>query len=148
MKKYLALLLTMIMVLSLATGCGSKKETGPIRIGVIAPLSGGGTSYGINIQYGTKMAIDEINKDGGINGRKLEMVIVDDATNPSEAVTAMQKLVDQEKVDVVVGGWGSSQVLAAIPVNEKAEVPYIVVGGTNAAIANVDNKWTFQVISV
>ncbi len=145
MKKVLALLLAVIMVCSLA-GCGSKSDSGPIKVGVIAPLSGGGTSYGINIQYGAQMAIDEINADGGIKGRKLEMVIVDDATNPSEAVTAMQKLVDQEKVDVVVGGWGSSQVLAAIPVNEKAEVPYIVVGGTNAAIANKDNEWTFQVI--
>lgn len=146
MKKALALLMVVIMIFSMTTGCSSKKDTGPIRIGVIAPLSGGGTSYGINIEYGAKMAIDEINNDGGINGRKLEMVVVDDATNPSEAVTAMQKLVDQENVDVVVGGWGSSQVLAAIPVNEKAEVPYIVVGGTNAAIASVDNKWTFQVI--
>ena len=146
MKKVVALLLIFIIACSFTMGCSRKADSGLIKVGVIAPLSGGGTSYGLNIQYGAKMAIDEINADGGINGRKLEMVIVDDATNPSEAVTAMQKLVDQEKVDVVVGGWGSSQVLAAIPINEKAEVPYIVVGGTNAGIASVNNKWTFQVI--
>lgn len=146
MKRVFAIVLVALMICSLVTGCASKSDAGPIRIGVIAPLSGGGTSYGINIQYGAEMAINEINEAGGINGRKLEMVIVDDATNPSEAVTAMQKLVDQEEVDVVVGGWGSSQVLAAIPVNEKAGVPYIVVGGTNAAIASVENEWTFQVI--
>ena len=60
------------------------------------------------------------------------MSIVDDATNPAESVTAIKRLIDYDKVDVIVGGWGSSQVLACQPVVEKEKVPYIIVGATNA----------------
>ncbi len=127
------------------TGCG-KKDDKPIKIGVIAPLSGAGTSYGIGIRQGAEMAIEEINADGGIHGRKLEMAVVDDATNPAEAVTAIQRLIDLDNVDIIVGGWGSSQVLACQPVAEKAGVPYIIVGATNPKITTTANHWTFAVI--
>jgi len=172
MKRTATIFLTVIMTIALLTACQPSgqsaassqsstaapassdaagggtppADTTPIKIGVIAPLSGAGTSYGIGIKQGAEMAIDEINAEGGINGRPVEMKIVDDATNPAESVTAIQRLIDHEEVDIIVGGWGSSQVLAAIPVSEKSGVPYIVVGATNAAITTTDNYWTFAVI--
>lgn len=117
-----------------------------IRLGVIAPLSGGGTSYGIGIKRGAEMAVGEINAAGGINGRQIKIYIVDDASNPAESVSAMQRLISQDHVDVIVGGWGSSQVLAHQATVERAGVPYIIVGATNPKITTTKNKWTFRVI--
>lgn len=116
-----------------------------IRLGVIAGMSGPGTSYGIGIRQGAEMAVKEINDAGGIKGRKINLVVVDDASNPAQSVTAMQRLVN-DKVDLIVGGWGSSQVLANMEVAERAGVPYIVVGATNPKITTEKNKWTYRVI--
>lgn len=117
-----------------------------IKLGVIAGMSGPGTSYGIGIRQGAEMAVKEINAAGGVKGRKITLVVVDDASNPAQSVTAMQRLVN-EKVDLIVGGWGSSQVLANMEVSERAGIPYIVVGATNPKITTEKNKWTFRVIA-
>lgn len=116
-----------------------------VKLGVIAGMSGVGTSYGIGIQQGAEMAVKEINESGGVGGEKIKLVVVDDASNPAQSVTAMQRLIS-EGVDVIVGGWGSSQVLANMEVSERAGVPYVVVGATNPLITNDKNKWTFRVI--
>src|SRR5690242_1640265 len=102
-----AALLTAVVSLSLVafalTGCSAAGGgSGPIKLGVIAPLSGGGTSYGLGIKQAAEMAVDEINQAGGIKGRKIDMVVVDDASDPAQSVTAMNRLLDQEKSDVIV----------------------------------------------
>ncbi|WP_161993216.1 ABC transporter substrate-binding protein [Lacisediminimonas profundi] len=127
-------------------GCDSGSKDTPIKLGVIAPLSGGGTSYGLGIKQGAEMAVEEINAAGGVNGRKINLVVVDDASDPAQSVTAMKRLVDNEKVDVIVGGWGSSQVLAHQGTVEKEGVPYVIVGATNPKITKEGNKWSFRVI--
>ena len=135
------------VVLLLVGGVVAQGHAGtPIKLGVVAPLSGPGTSYGLGIKQGAEMAVDEINKAGGVAGRQIQLVVVDDASNPGQSVTAMQRLVSQEAVDLVIGGWGSSQVLANMEVSERAGVPYIVVGATNPKITTTKNKWTFRVI--
>lgn len=116
-----------------------------IKLGVVAGMSGPGTSYGIGIRQGAEMAVKEINAAGGIKGRKISLVVVDDASNPAQSVSAMQRLVS-DGVDLVVGGWGSSQVLANMEVAERSGLPYIVVGATNPKITTEKNKWTFRVI--
>lgn len=116
-----------------------------IKLGVIAGMSGPGTSYGIGIRQGAEMAVKEINASGGVKGRKISLVVVDDASNPAQSVTAMQRLVS-DGVDLIVGGWGSSQVLANMEVAERAGIPYIVVGATNPKITTDKNKWTYRVI--
>lgn len=116
-----------------------------VKLGVIAGMSGVGTSYGIGIQQGAEMAVKEINDAGGVGGQKIKLVVVDDASNPAQSVTAMQRLVNEE-ADIIVGGWGSSQVLANMEVSERAGIPYVVVGATNPRITSEKNKWTFRVI--
>lgn len=150
-KRSMTFMLSIVLCGLLLTGCGGGSQApaankGDIKLGVIAPLSGAGTSYGIGIKQGAEMAVDEINAAGGINGRKIKMITVDDATNPAESVTAIKRLIEHENVDVIVGGWGSSQVLAGQPVVEKAGVPYIIVGATNPKLTTEKNHWTFAVI--
>jgi branched-chain amino acid transport system substrate-binding protein len=139
MKKLCASFATVGLLLA------AEPASAEIKLGVIAGMSGAGTSYGIGIQQGAEMAIKEINEADGIGGEKIKLVIVDDASNPAQSVTAMQRLIS-EGVDVIVGGWGSSQVLANMEVSERAGIPYVVVGATNPRITSDKNKWTFRVI--
>lgn len=117
----------------------------PISIGVIAGITGLGASYGVGIIQGAEMAVRDINAAGGIHGRPLQLMIVDDATSPPHSAIAMRKLTTSQ-VSVIVGGWGSPQVLANLEIAEQAGVPYIVVGATNPRVTTTANRWTFRVI--
>lgn len=140
--------LTMLAVaLTLCVGAASAQESKPdIKLGTVIPLSGAGASYGASIQQGLDMAAREINAAGGINGRKITLDVADDASDPAQSVIALQRLVN-DKDDLVIGGWGSSQVLADMAVAERAGLPYIVVGASNPRITTSANKWTFRTLT-
>jgi branched-chain amino acid transport system substrate-binding protein len=121
-------------------------KPGDIKLGMIAGMSGGGASYGASIRQGVEMAMQELNDAGGIHGHKLALDVADDASDPAQSVIAMQRLVN-DNVDLVVGGWGSSQVLANMEVAERAGMPYIVVGASNPRITTSRNKWTFRTLT-
>jgi len=116
-----------------------------ITLGVIAGTSGHGASYGLGIVRGAQMAVEEINATGGIDARKIKLIVVDDASSPARSAIAMRRLVSAD-VDLIVGGWGSSQVLAHMDIAEQSGIPYIVVGATHPRITSATNKWTFRVI--
>lgn len=116
-----------------------------ITLGVIAGISGLGASYGVGLTQGAEMAALEINAAGGINGRAIKLMITDDASSPARSAVAMRRLVAAD-VSLIVGGWGSAQVLANMDIAEQAGVPYIVTGATHPQITNARNKWTFRVI--
>ncbi|HET6607864.1 MAG TPA: ABC transporter substrate-binding protein [Rhodopila sp.] len=137
--------LGMAIVASFLTFCRPAAAQ-DIKLGMIAGLSGFGASYGASIQQGVEMAMKEINDAGGINGHKLVEDIADDASDPAQSVLAMQRLVN-DKIDIVVGGWGSSMVLANMEVAERAGLPYIVVGASNPRITTSRNKWTFRILT-
>jgi branched-chain amino acid transport system substrate-binding protein len=129
--------LTVISVLAFAPAAHAQD----IKVGLITGLSGGGASYGASMRQGVEMAMQEVNDAGGIKGHKLTLDVADDASDPAQSVLAMQRLVN-DQVDIVVGGWGSSQVLANMEVAERAGMPYIVAGASNPRITNSRNKWS------
>jgi len=116
-----------------------------ITLGVIAGMTGPGASYGHGIAQGAEMAVREINAAGGINGRKLKLLVVDDASSPARSAIAMRRLA-ASNVDMIVGGWGSPQVLANMDIAEQSGIPYLVVGATHPQITSAKNHWTFRVI--
>ena len=96
----------------------------PIKIGLVAALSGGSAKSGEGITRGLTVAIDEINAAGGLlNGRKLELVSRDDESNPSKGQLAARELIDQQKVAVVFGGIDSPVALAIVQIASQAQVP-------------------------
>jgi branched-chain amino acid transport system substrate-binding protein len=106
-KKILTLVLAMVMIMSLAlTGCGGGGgETGgdeTYKIGVIAPLTGNVSVYGIAVKNAAELAKDEINAAGGIGGKMVELVIMDDKGDSTEGVSAFNKLVS-DGITVVLG---------------------------------------------
>ena len=116
-----------------------------ITLGVIAGITGLGASYGRGIVQGAEMAVRDVNAAGGIDGRKLKLLVADGASQPARSTLAMRRLVAAD-VALVVGGWGSPQVLANLDVAEQAGIPYIVVGATHPGITSKKNRWTFRVI--
>jgi branched-chain amino acid transport system substrate-binding protein len=94
----------------------------PYKIGTIQPLSGAGAAGGKTSLVGVEMAVDRINKSGGINGRPVELLVADDESRPDVGRRKAQKLVDDDKIDAQVGGFLSNICLACMPVWEEAKI--------------------------
>ena len=76
-------------------------QQGPIKIGAMYPLTGGGAVYGVPAMAGHQLAVEELNAKGGIMGRKIELIERDDKLNPAAASSTMKELITKDKVDIV-----------------------------------------------
>ena len=117
------------------TSTGS--DTGDIKVGVYVDLTGQTSSFGQSTKNGIQLAIDEINAAGGVNGRKITLVIEDDQGRPEQAKTVISKLINQDKVIAVLGEVASSNSLAAAPVAQEAKIPMITPSSTNPKVTEV-----------
>jgi branched-chain amino acid transport system substrate-binding protein len=137
MKKNI-ILLSSVIFLVFIIGCAPAQQAakvgGPIKIGGIFPLTGDGAAYGTPIQRATMIAVNEINAQGGINGRPLSIVFEDGKCNPKDAVTAAQKLVSIDKVKVILGGACSGETLGASPITEENKVIILSPSSTSPDI--------------
>ena len=96
-----------------------------VKIGFNAPLTGFGAADGKSALTGAELAVDEANAAGGVNGRKIELVVYDDGAKPDQAVPVANKLIGQDGVKVAVSGSYSGATRAAAQVFQEAHVPYI-----------------------
>ncbi len=125
----------------------SAQSKEPIKIGVIAEES---AIAGAGISKGAQMAADAINAAGGVDGRKIELVVYDDHSSASDAVRAFQRAASQDKVVAVVGTYISEVALALQPWSGRTHVPFITTGAASNEISkNVHddyarNKYTFH----
>ena len=97
MKKFLGLLLAGAMLASSFTGCSGKTSSPDektLLIGGTGPLTGDYATYGISVQQGAQIAVDEINEKGGVNGYTIKLEVEDDQADPQQAVQAYAKLMD------------------------------------------------------
>jgi branched-chain amino acid transport system substrate-binding protein len=120
-----------------------------IVIGVAQPLSGPVAAQGTAVADGAEIAAAEINKAGGINGKKLTLVIEDDANDPATCVSIAQRFTTQIQPAAVMGGWGSSCTLAMQPVLERAQMPLLVETSSSDLVTSTEgegqgNEWTFR----
>lgn len=99
-----------------------------IRIGWLSSLTGPLSSAAIAENQGVQFAVEEINKAGGVNGRKLELVTRDTAGDPTKAVNLAKQLAFTEKVHFVIGPVNSGESLATVPIVSKAGIPNLVIG--------------------
>jgi ABC-type branched-subunit amino acid transport system substrate-binding protein len=117
-------------VLALCVGSGALAEDGPIKIGQFFDLTGGGASAAEAAQFGSEIAITEINAAGGIAGRKLQPFVADTQTDATVGVGEMKRLVQQEKVDIIVGPVISQVLMASAPVLDQGKVASIGATGS------------------
>ena len=134
MKHFVATLLTTALAgFVFATGAMADQS---LKIGWIGPLSGWGTFGGTAIMRGTALAIDHINAEGGVHGRKLELVTRDSAAKPEQAITVARDLIDREEVHALIGKFDSSSAKALNPVIHEGGVPMML--SIAAATKNIE----------
>lgn len=122
---------------------GASAQT--IKIGVNQPLTGPFAASGNYIVDGAKIAADEINAKGGVLGQKLQLVIEDNKSNPTEAAAVAEKLIQRDKVPVMMGAWGSSLTLAVLPKLMQNEVPMLVETSSSSKITRQGNPYVFRI---
>ncbi|HEX4998339.1 MAG TPA: ABC transporter substrate-binding protein [Terriglobia bacterium] len=105
-----------------------------IVIGEYGSLTGTSATFGISTKNGIEMAVDEINKAGGLLGKKVRVVVEDDQGRPEEAQTVVTKLITKDRVIAVLGEVASSRSLAAAPVAQTNGIPMISPSSTNPAV--------------
>mgnify|MGYP001562816432 CR=1 FL=1 len=109
---------------------------GSYKIGVMLALTGDAATYGLPEQQAIKIAIDEINFNGGVNGKSLLVVYEDGKCNPKDGNAAAQKLINIDKVKVIIGGSCSGETLGAAPIAEANKVILISPSSTSPDITN------------
>jgi len=100
-------------------------QKSPIQIGYLPALTGPSSSTGVGINRGVQLAVDEINKAGGVDGRPLELISRDTQSDPTKAVNGAAELTRGHKVSVVFGPVNSGEALAVVPLLARANVPQL-----------------------
>jgi branched-chain amino acid transport system substrate-binding protein len=138
------ILLTVVLVVLVGSGVFAAET---IKIGSLNALSGPFGVLGVDLSKAAKIAVDQINKDGGILGRKVEILIRDDETSPSTAARVARKLVLEDKVNFLVGVNGSPAGMAVAEVANRFKTIYLSSGGamTEAMTGKDCNRYTFRV---
>jgi branched-chain amino acid transport system substrate-binding protein len=123
------------------TGLAAAQE--PIRIGAFLSVTGPAAFLGDPEQKTLEMYVERINASGGVGGRKLQLVVYDDGGDADKARTFAKRLIEQDKVDVIVGGSTTGATMAAIPLVEQAQVPFVSLAGAVGIVEPV-KKWVFK----
>jgi len=112
-----------------------------LKIGVLLPLSGRQATFGRIQQKSVVMAAAEVNAGGGINGKKIELIVADTQSNPDMGRRAIERLIERDKVLVIVGGFSSTVTWAAISIAQTNKIPFLV----NSAAADkiTEQGWEF-----
>jgi branched-chain amino acid transport system substrate-binding protein len=116
---------------------------GSLKIGMVAPVTGPAAESGRYQIQGAKLAVEEINKAGGVLGRQIELVIEDDQTTNPGVVLAFSKLVENNDIPAFIGSVRSTQVHAMAPDIQRTGRP-VMIGGTDPRLTHMDNPWLFR----
>lgn len=160
-KKLLSLVGAGVLSLGLLAGCAPPKGAGEstssdpkkdsqkeeIKIGLVTQLSGGGALYGEQMKNGAELAVDEINKSGGISGKKLKLIVQDDQANPSESVKVTQRLVTEDGIDAWMGTLKSSDTITDVNITAKQNIPSLVPIAVADAITQSNLPNVFRNVS-
>ena len=126
---------------TLLTGLAGAQE--PIKVGSFLSVTGGAAFLGDPEQKTLELYVEKINAGGGVLGRKLQLVAYDSAGDAEKARTFAKRLIEQDKVDVIVGGSTTGETMAVVPLAEAAQIPFISLAGAVVIIEPV-KKWVFK----
>lgn len=137
--KRLSLALAMVLILSLFTGCSAQPATAPaptadsngtVKVGLDYELSGNVATYGQGLTAGIELAVEEINNNGGLLGKQVELVKADNKSDNAEAANVATKLITRDKVVAILGPATSGNTKGAVPVAMQHNVPLISASAT------------------
>lgn len=136
-----AILLSALAALVLAAGGATAAE--PIKVGSFLAVTGGASFLGDPEKKTLEMYVERINAGGGVNGRPIELVLYDSGTDAKKAASFVKRLIDNDKVDIILGGTTTGETMAVVPLIERAGIPFISFAGASVIIDPV-KKWVFK----
>ncbi len=134
MKKVLIGLVVAVLLLSFSLPSFAEE---PIKIGLITPLTGAVSTFGQSVRNSAVLAVDTINERGGIHGRMIDLIVLDDQGDATEAANATRRLIDRDEVVLIIGPVITPCVLAAAPIAQDAGIPLITPTGTGDTITEI-----------
>ncbi|WP_419992630.1 ABC transporter substrate-binding protein [Streptomyces boninensis] len=143
MRRFLPLVAVVALAVTACGGEAGSDGKGPIQVGFIESLSGNYAPLGTEAAKTVELAVDQINKAGGIGGRKIKLTTLDDKTAPDQAVVHFNKLKEQG-VDAIIGSTFSNSALAVEPLAEREKIPYISLAPADEQVAPIQ-RHTFVV---
>ena len=144
MKKYFVLSLFIVMMVFVFSAISFSAEK--ITFAVVAGMTGDSAGQGIQIKNGANLAVEEINKAGGVNGKQFEFIIGDDQENPNQGVIVAEKFSSNDNLLFVLGHDSSSTNMATLPVWSRVNLPVISPTSTNPKVTKMGFKNFFRLI--
>ncbi len=133
-----------ILALALSVGVALGQGQPPIKIGALFILSGNFAGYGKSGSQGAQLALEEINAQGGVLGRPLQLIVVDDQGNPEVGVREARRLILQEKVDFLFGVDSSAVSLAIAPLTDEYKIPLVVTHAATPTLTEQCRPYVFR----
>ncbi len=127
-----------LLLVAAVIGLGFAQAQGPVTIGILSPLTGGGAGTGLAQKAGFELALAEINAAGGVLGQPLRIIIEDDRSDPATGVAAFEKLMTEDGVEFVGGGFSSAVTLALVESFRTFQPIVSWIGGAASGIGNDD----------
>ncbi len=140
MRRLAVIIAVLVVVSAFAAPVMAAKE---IKIGGLFALSGKAAHVGIPTKQVANMVVDDINRNGGINGAKLTLVVADTRSEPAQAVVALKKLVQKDKVVAICGPTTTGEIMACLPTIEQMKIPVVACVGGAAPVVPV-RPWVFK----
>src|SRR4051794_27193366 len=135
MRACLSALLLLVVTGLFYAGCDKgTSSSNDVVIGHYPSLTGDTATFGTSADEGARLALDEVNKAGGVLGKQVKLVTEDDRSTSGEARSTAQKLITRDKCVVLLGEIASSRSIAAAPIAQKAGVPMLSPGSTNPKV--------------
>ncbi|CAM3748770.1 ABC transporter substrate-binding protein [Polaromonas hydrogenivorans] len=134
---------TLAIGAALAFGALSAYAADPIKIGSILSVTGPAAFLGDPELKTLQLYVEELNKKGGVLGRQLQLVHYDDGSDANKANGFAKRLIDDDKVDILIGGTTTGSTMSVVPLAEKANIPFISLAGAVVIVEPV-KKWVFK----
>ena len=144
--KIVAIAKAVLLTLCFGFALSPAQAQTPVKIGSILSVTGPAAFLGEDMKAGMELAVDEINQKGGVLGRKIDWTFYDAESQTQKGLTATRRLLDQDKVDMIVGGGNmSGMAIAMLGLTEKADIPFMSTEGAMDIVMPVaERKWTFK----
>lgn len=136
-------LLKLVLASAAATMVGMTYAADPIKIGAVVSATGPASTLGEPQLKTLEYSVEKINKVGGVLGRKVELVIYDDASEAAKANSFTKRLIENDNVDIIIGGTTTGATMSMVPLVEKANMPFISLAGA-VVIVDPVKKWVFK----
>jgi branched-chain amino acid transport system substrate-binding protein len=135
--KYVRTIVFCFMACMFLVGMAGAQDA--IKIGLLAPLTGQAAADGLSVQNSVKLAVEKVNAEGGVLGKKVELITYDDRADSKEAVALARKLIEQDKVVAVVGGSYSAPSRAMAPIFQEEKIPAVYAYAVHPDVTKAGN---------